>query len=164
MMYDYPPEGVRNYSSPPDPVLLSSIENQLSWFDETAYLAPATRAQCSRIIFESGIVYDSAILRPGLHETHTQAYRVLRAGLFAIEQAGVVVEELQPPVGSLDLIERMVQEVQAIEGMIPMAVGPRIGEFEELEEVEEVDEDNEGDQMEESDAEDDLDDGIFFEP
>jgi hypothetical protein len=58
----------------------------------------------------------------------------------------------------------MVQEVQAMEGMIPMAVGPRIGEFKELKEVEEVDEDNEGDQMEESDAEDDLDDGIFFEP
>ena len=89
---------------------------------------------------------------------------MLRAGLFAIEQAGVVVEELQPPVGSLDLIERIVQEVQAIEGIIPMAVGLRIGEFKELKEVKEVNKDNEGDQIEESDAKDDLDDSIFFEP
>jgi hypothetical protein len=36
----------------------------------------------------------------------------------------------------------MVQEVQAIEGIIPMAVGLRIGEFKELKEVKEVNKDN----------------------
>jgi hypothetical protein len=161
MMYDYPPNGVRNYVSPPDPTLLSSIENQLSWFDETTYLALDTRALCDRIILGSGITYDPTILRPGLHEAHTQAYQALRAGLFAREQAGGVVQELQPPVGSLALIERMVGEVQEVEGMIPTAVGPIIGELEELEELEEVDI---GDQREQSDAQDELDDGIFFEP
>jgi hypothetical protein len=55
----------------------------------------------------------------------------------------------------------MVGEVQEVEGMIPMAVGPIIGELEELEELEEV---NIGDQSEQSDAQDELDDGIFFEP
>ena len=93
-MYDYPPNGVRNYASPPDPTLLSSIENQLSWFDETAYLAPDTRALYDRIILGSGIAYDPTILRPGLHEAHTQAYQALRAGLFAREQAGGVDQEL----------------------------------------------------------------------
>ena len=82
-MYDYPLKGVRNYLSPPDPVLLSSIENQLSWFDETTYLALATRAHYNRIIFESGIVCDSAILRPGCEGLNPYFVPGLCPGSFA---------------------------------------------------------------------------------
>jgi hypothetical protein len=51
LLYKYLSEGIRNYATPPDTPLLTLIKNQLSWFDETAYLSPATRALCEDIVF-----------------------------------------------------------------------------------------------------------------
>jgi hypothetical protein len=113
-MYNYPSNGVRNYSMPPDRSLLSLIENQLSWFDETAYLSSATRTLCSDIISRSNVAYDLTRILPGVDQPHTQVYQVLRKGLYEwemVERRGVV-DALQPPIGSISTIEAMVQRFQ----------------------------------------------------
>jgi hypothetical protein len=78
VLYNYPSDGVRNYSTPPDQSLLSLIQDQLSWFDETAYLATTTRVLCNNIISQSNITYDLTKILPGTKQPHTQAYIVLR--------------------------------------------------------------------------------------
>ncbi len=109
-MYNYPADSVRNYAASPDSSLLELIEDQLSWFDETAYLDPATRALCDTIIVQANISYDPSILRPRLDQPHTQAYIALREGLFQAEQSGTFVTELEPPIGALATIKEIVEK------------------------------------------------------
>ena len=66
LLYKYPDEGIRNYATPPDPSLLDEIERQLSWFDDTAYLIPATRALCDDIVLHSYIKYDPTTILPSV--------------------------------------------------------------------------------------------------
>jgi hypothetical protein len=116
VLYKYPKEGNRNYSTPPDSTLLDLLENQLSWYDNTAYLSPATRALCDDIVLRSRITYDSTKILPGLEQAHTRIYKVLRVELFQWEEGGGKVEELQPPTGALSTIEKMVAKFQIKEG------------------------------------------------
>jgi len=113
LLYKYPDEGIRNYATPPDPSLLAEIESQLSWFDDTAYLIPTTRALCDDIVLHSHIEYDPTTILPGVDQSHTLMYRELRTGLYQWEQStGGIVEELQPPRGSISTIEAMVQQLR----------------------------------------------------
>jgi hypothetical protein len=112
LLYNYPPEGCRNYSTLPNPALLELIEGQLSWLDETAYLSPVTRALCDDIVLRCNIPLDLTKILPGIDQQHTQIYRELREGLFRAEEAGRVVEELEHPIGALATIEEMVQKYQ----------------------------------------------------
>jgi hypothetical protein len=99
LLFKYPDEGIRNYATPLDPSLLADIESQLSWFDDTAHLSPATRVLCDDIVLHSSIEYNPAIILPGVDQ-YTLMYKELRTGLYQWEQStGGVVEELQPPRG-----------------------------------------------------------------
>ncbi len=110
IMYNYPAEGIRNYAGVPDPSILGLIKDQLSWFDKTAYLAPATKALCDDIVLRSNIIYNLTKILPGLDQPHTQLYRILRVELCQIEEAGGIIEELQPPTGALSTIKEMVEK------------------------------------------------------
>jgi hypothetical protein len=160
MMYHYPNEGIRNYATTPDPTILDQIETQLSWFDETAYLAPATRALCDDITLQSRIQLDRSKIKPGLDQPHTELYKVLREKLFRIEQAGGVVEELQPPIGALSTIDKMVERFN-IEGNTAeievIQVDNPLGEM-EVDLSEEDEAQNDGSDVEFGD------DGVWFEP
>jgi hypothetical protein len=113
ILYNYLDEGIRNYATPPDPTLLAEIESQLSWFDDTAYLSPATRALCDDIVLQSYIEYDPTTILPGVDQPHTLMYKELRNRLYRWERStGGIVEELQPPRGAVSTIEAMVQQLQ----------------------------------------------------
>jgi transposase InsO family protein len=163
-LYNYPSDGVRNYSAPPDQSLLLLIQDQLSWFDETAYLAPTTRVLCDNIISQSNITYDLTKILPGTEQPHTQAYNVLRKGLYQwemVEKRGIV-EQLQPPIGSLSTIEAMVQKFQSEETSSRRDSTTLLGEIE----LNSEDEDEAEDEAQ-IDAAGDVefgDDGIYFEP
>jgi hypothetical protein len=159
-MYNYPTEGIRNYATAPKPTLLTLIESQLSWFDETTYLSPVTRALCDDIVLRSKITYDLTKILPGIEQPHTQVYKELRVGLFQFEQAGGVVEELQPPIGSLSTIEEMVQRFQSEESSTDIR-GDSLGNI--LGEVE-VDLSDEDKAEINTDDVEFNDDGLFFEP
>ena len=109
-MYNYPSKGIRDYARAPDPSILELIESQLSWFDKTAYLSSATKALCDDIVLRSNIIYDLTKILPGLDQPHTQLYRILRVELCQIEEAGGIIEELQPPTGALSTIKEMVEK------------------------------------------------------
>ena len=146
-MYNYPPDGSRNYSSPPDPNLLAEIEAQLVWYDDTAYLFPATRQLCEQITAQ-----------PGLDTPYTQLYLILRQRLYEHEAAGGgEVVELQTPVGGINTIDIMVEQFN--QQSIESATGGVLeGELEEeLEGV--LLEDEIYDQVDG----DEEDDGLFFE-
>ena len=66
VLFNYLDEGIRNYATPPDPTLLAETESQLSWFDDTAYLIPTTRALCDDIVLHSYIEYDPTTILPGV--------------------------------------------------------------------------------------------------
>ena len=163
-LYNYPSDGIRNYSAPPDQSLLLLIQDQLSWFDETAYLAPTTRVLCDNIISQSNITYDLTKILPGTEQPHTQAYNVLRKGLYQwemVEKRGIV-EQLQPPIGSLSTIEAMVQKFQSEETSSRRDSTTLLGEIE----LNSEDEDEAEDEAQ-IDAARDIefgDDGIYFEP
>ena len=82
VMYYYPKDSNRNYSSYPDSDLLTLLESQLSWFDDTAYLSTVMRVLCNNIALCSGIPYDSTKILPGLNQSYTQVYKILQAELF----------------------------------------------------------------------------------
>ncbi len=157
-MYNYPPDGSRNYSSPPDPNLLAEIEAQLVWYDDTAYLSPATRQLCEQITAQSGIDYDPLSTQPGLDTPYTQLYLILRQRLYEHEAAGGgEVVELQTPVGGINTIDIMVEQFnqQSIEsatgGVLEGELEEELAEGELEEEIcDQVDGDEE-------------DDGLFFE-
>ena len=166
VMYNYPAEGHRNYSTIPDPSLLLLLENQLSWFDDTAYLVQATKALCDDIISKSGIPYDRSDTKilPGLHEVHTQLYVILRNELYKHEVNGGLVEELQPPRGSLLTIDSMVEKFQNEE--VLNSVGEDLVPRNLLGEVEVNFSDQEGGNEAENETADSFqfgDDGVFFE-
>ena len=156
-MYNYPPDGSRNYSSPPDPNLLAEIEAQLVWYDDTAYLFPATRQLCEQITAQSGIDYDPLSTQPGLDTPYTQLYLILRQRLYEHEAAGGgEVVELQTPVGGINTIDIMVEQFN--QQSIESATGGVLeGELEE--ELEGELEDEICDQVDG----DEEDDGLFFE-
>jgi hypothetical protein len=94
LLYNYPPEGCRNYSTLPNLALLELIEGQLSWLNKTAYLSLVTRARCDDIVLWCNIPLDLTKILPGIDQQHTQIYRELQEGLFRAKEARRVVEEL----------------------------------------------------------------------
>jgi hypothetical protein len=57
------------------------------------------------------------------------AYKILREELYLMEQSGMVIAELEPPLGSLNLIEQKVQELRDLGIAIPEENGDIIEEL-----------------------------------
>ena len=162
VMYHYLKTG-RNYSTPPDPELLTLLEDQSSQYDDTAYLSPATRVLYDDIVLRSNIPYDATKILPGLDQLHTQIYRLLRVGLFELEQAGTVVEELETPTSALDTINTIVQRFRIAQLQSDSdSDGSSSGVLQGEKEVEGI-----SDSEDEAQNDDELelgDDGDYFEP
>ncbi len=67
LLYKYLDKGIYNYATPLDPSLLTKIKRQLSWFNNTAYLIPVTRALCDNIVLYSYIKYNPLTILPSVN-------------------------------------------------------------------------------------------------
>jgi hypothetical protein len=174
-MFNYPPEGTRNYASIPQGPLFKVLEEQVAGFDRDVFQHPDTEALCCSILEAEGLLRPTTFsFKPGMMQPHTQMYRILRQKLYEYEESGGEVKAMLPPRGARKWIDYMA-ELEAERRLQEDLAGlPEIdlSGAESTSEEEIGDSDDRGDGFEldvsdpsirrYSDSEDDDDDGSFF--
>ena len=107
MLYEHPPQGIRDYATPANPTLLSYLESQVENYSTEDYQTPQVEAFCSQYLKEAGFP-ETFSFDPNDstgEAQHVQAYKALRQALFQFEYSGGLLERLEKPLGAHDWIK-----------------------------------------------------------
>ena len=99
-LYHYPPDGVKDYGSVPNPDILTALEQQVTAYDLDQYLTESTQLQCSQLLLAGDFPTEFSF-----DEKHQEAYIFLRQAVSQyVENGGKNIVILEPPVGAEEWI------------------------------------------------------------
>ena len=95
-LYHYPPDGVKDYGSVPNPDILKALEQQVTSYSLDQYLTESTEFQCRQLLHAGGYRTEFSF-----QDNHQEAYIFLRQAVSQyVEQGGLNIVVLEPPIGA----------------------------------------------------------------